>query len=182
MEIRYKIEFLSDWHIGSGLDAGADADNIVLKDENNLPYIPGKTLKGLLKDALNEMANVGKVKKELIDKIFGGVTENGSTIAGKAFFKDAVLPENEQKEIIENNLSDLLYRNIASTKINKKGVAEKNSLRTIQVTIPAVMYSNIILKEDITGAEELFEKAFKWLRYIGVNRNRGLGKCIISKI
>jgi CRISPR/Cas system CSM-associated protein Csm3 (group 7 of RAMP superfamily) len=182
MKIVYKIEFLSDWHIGSGLDAGADADNIVLKDENNLPYIPGKTLKGLLKDALNEMANVGKVEKEQIDEIFGSVTENNYTIAGKVFFKDAILSENEQKEIIENNLSDLLYRNIASTKINKKGVAEKNSLRTIQVTIPVVLYSSIILKENIPGTEELFEKAFKWLRYIGVNRNRGLGRCSVSKI
>jgi len=182
MEIKYKIEFLSDWHIGSGLDAGADADNIVLKDANNLPYIPGKTLKGLLKDALNEIASVGKVKKDMIDSLFGGTGKDKSTFSGKAFFNDAVLPEDEQKEISQNNLSEFLYRNIASTSINERGVAKKNSLRTMQVTLPAVLHSSIILKESVPDAEQLFEQAFKWLRYAGVNRNRGLGRCKVSII
>jgi len=182
MEIKFKIEFLSDWHIGSGLDAGADADSIVLKDKDNLPYIPGKTLKGLLKDALTEMESVGKADKVMIDKIFGGVNNDDSTFAGKAFFEDAILTEKEQKEIKDHNLSEFLYRNIASTAINEKGVAVNNSLRTMQVTIPAILEGKIILKEEIEGAEELFEKAFKWLRYMGVNRNRGLGRCKISKI
>ena len=50
-ELTYKIEMLSDWHIGfQGLDSATDADAFVLKDEKQLPYIPGKTIKGLLRD------------------------------------------------------------------------------------------------------------------------------------
>lgn len=46
-DLNIKIEFFSPWHCGSGLSAGADADSLVIKDTNGLPYIPGKTIKGL---------------------------------------------------------------------------------------------------------------------------------------
>jgi CRISPR/Cas system CSM-associated protein Csm3 (group 7 of RAMP superfamily) len=164
------------------LDAGADADSIVLKDGDNLPYIPGKTLKGLFKDALMEIADVGRIDRSIIEQIFGGVNKDNSSFAGKAFFNNAVLPVQEQEEIKSNKLSEYLYRNIASTAINDRGVAVKGSLRTIQVTIPVVMEGSVVLKEQIDGAEQAFEQAFKWLRYIGVSRNRGLGRCKISKL
>lgn len=45
MDIKYKIEFFSNWHCGSGLAAGADVDALVVKDCNGLPYVPGKTIK-----------------------------------------------------------------------------------------------------------------------------------------
>ena len=47
----YKIEFQSYWHIGSGLSTGTANDASLLKDRNNFPFIPGKTLKGLIRDA-----------------------------------------------------------------------------------------------------------------------------------
>lgn len=57
----YKIEFLSDWHVGSGLSGGPSSDNIALKDESEFPFIPGKTIKGLLKDSLAEIMNIQDV-------------------------------------------------------------------------------------------------------------------------
>ena len=45
--IDYTICFFSPWHCGSGTSAGADVDELVVKDKNGMPYIPGKTLKGL---------------------------------------------------------------------------------------------------------------------------------------
>ena len=49
--IRYTIEFYSDWHCGSGLASGAEADAVVIKDRDGLPYVPGKTIKGLVREA-----------------------------------------------------------------------------------------------------------------------------------
>ncbi|MBK8390620.1 MAG: hypothetical protein IPL23_15620 [Saprospiraceae bacterium] len=46
MELKYKIEILSEWHIGSGLGAGAETDAEILKDYQGLPYIPERPLKG----------------------------------------------------------------------------------------------------------------------------------------
>lgn len=180
MKINYKIELLSEWHIGSGLDAGPVADAIVLKDEDNLPYIPGKTIKGLLRDSLQEMAEVGRIKQDIINKIFGWQEKDakGSVIRsynGNAFFSDAELPEMQRKEIIANNLAKYLYRTISSTKINDKGTAEEKSLRTIEVCVPLTLEGYI--ETEIENADSIFQQAFKWTRYLGMKRNRGLGRC-----
>jgi CRISPR/Cas system CMR subunit Cmr4 (Cas7 group RAMP superfamily) len=65
--LKYKIEFLSDWHCGSGLSSGSDLDSLCIKDELNLPFVPGKTLKGLL----HEAAEVISIDSSLIKAIFG---------------------------------------------------------------------------------------------------------------
>ena len=57
MDIKYKVIFFTDWHCGSGLAAGADVDALVIKDSDGLPYIPGKTMKGLLREAAEEIVS-----------------------------------------------------------------------------------------------------------------------------
>lgn len=42
MDIKYSIQFHTDWHCGSGLAAGADVDALVVKDKDGLPFVPGK--------------------------------------------------------------------------------------------------------------------------------------------
>lgn len=173
MELTYEIQFLSDWHCGSGLSGGAESDATVLKDNNNLPYIPGKTIKGLLKEALEDMAEVNQCTKEDLNAIFGLAAHEFDN--KKAFFSNATLSEKEKKDITPD-LSDFLYRNIASTQIDSKGVAKATSLRVLEVCIP------IKLEGKITGISspdqlDLLTKALKWVRHLGVNRNRGLGRC-----
>ena len=183
MELKYKIEMLSDWHIGSGLDSATDADALVLKNDIGQPYIPGKTIKGLIKDAVNDMIEVGKAKEEQLISIFGKLIkdidpkEKDKQISqkGNAFFSNAVLLGLESDEIYNNDLSEFLYRNIASTAIGKNGVAQDKSLRVTQVTVP------LILKGDIDNLKEeeynLLKDAIRLVRHLGVNRNRGLGRC-----
>ena len=38
--VKYKIEFFSCWHCGSGLSAGADVDALVIKDKNGKDLYP----------------------------------------------------------------------------------------------------------------------------------------------
>jgi CRISPR/Cas system CSM-associated protein Csm3 (group 7 of RAMP superfamily) len=155
-KIEYTITFLSDWHAGSGLSSGAEADAVVIKDAKNLPYLPGKTIKGLVKDALLDLGN------------------NSDVIDSKLFFSNAIVEKHTEKEITEE-MSHHLYRNLASTTIDENGIAKSGSLRTMEVCIP------IELEGYIDGVEgddvKYFEKAFKYIRNLGVNRNRGLGRC-----
>jgi CRISPR/Cas system CSM-associated protein Csm3 (group 7 of RAMP superfamily) len=172
-ELSYKITFLSDWHCGSGLSGGAEADATVIKDDRNLPYIAGKTIKGLLKEALEDMAEVNQCTEDDIKAIFG--IEAYDKNDKKAFFSNATLSDAEQKDLTPA-LSDFLYRNIASTQIEKNGTAKSNSLRVMEVCIP------ITLEGEITGISSeqqtaLLKMALKWVRHLGVNRNRGLGRC-----
>ena len=182
MELAYKIIFLSDWHCGSGLSGGAEADVTVIKDDLNLPYIAGKTIKGLLKEALMDMLEVKQYTEDDIKAIFG--IEAYDDNEQKAFFSNATLSTDEQEEIVQGKLSDFLYRNIASTQIGQNGTAKDNSLRVMEVCIPITLEGTI---SGINSEEQskLLKKALKWVRHLGVNRNRGLGRCkfeIISKL
>lgn len=187
--ISYNIEFLSDWHVGSGLSAGAQSDAQVLKDEKMLPYIPGKTIKGLLKDALMEMPEKF-VNRELINQLLGYEVKdnNGKVIetrSGILRFSNAELPETERKEIIPE-LAGHLYSFQTSTTITEKGVAKPKSLRTMEVCLPVILEGSIqcfdegSMRDLKSEEKDLLEKAFKWLRRLGVNRNRGLGKCCFT--
>lgn len=186
MAIKYKIHILSDWHVGSGLSAGAESDAEVLKDENNLPYIPGKTIKGLLKDALNEMPEEFATP-ESVNGLFGWEEKDKEekvirTHAGRLFFSNATLPGEEQEEIVPQ-LTDFLYRNITSTTINENGVAQPNTLRVMEVCMPLVLEGEILFEEELKEEERgLIVKALKWVRRLGVNRNRGLGRCQFVEI
>jgi CRISPR/Cas system CSM-associated protein Csm3 (group 7 of RAMP superfamily) len=183
MTLHYKIVLLSEWHTGSGLDAGPNADLTVLKDENGLPFIPGRTIKGLLRDSLQEIASVSNtVSAQDIEELFGiGDDDARGGKLGKFFFSNAELKNEEKEEIISNELTPYLYRRFSSTRINKNGVAEDKSLRTIEVTIPVTLYGKIVIP-DIERFKQLIELAFKWTRYLGLKRNRGLGRCKFSLI
>lgn len=176
--IKYKITFLSDWHAGSGLSSGANADAVVIKDKYNLPYLPGKTVKGLLKDVFNDFSDLDSnfISIDFVDHYFGSFNEEENcSNKGVLFFSNAELHKKEKNEISEE-MSHFLYRNISSTKIESNGVTAPGSLHAIEVTIPVTLHGyidGVIRDKDIV----LFEKAFNYLRHIGANRNRGLGRC-----
>lgn len=182
IEITYKIKLYSDWHCGSGLGAGAETDNEVIKDRNSLPYIPGKTIKGLLRDAFQEIMEVQnqKIQECHYNSIFGYEIKNEDskiirTESGNAFFSNAELKKEEKREIISNNLQAYLYRNITSTAINERGIADAQSLRVIEVCIPIELEGFIQLKNE--SEIDTIKLAFQWVRHLGTNRNRGLGRC-----
>lgn len=181
MRIKYQIEILSDWHCGSGLDSGTDADALVLKDGNGQPYIPGKTIKGLLKDSCIDICEIRTDWNiDLINKFFGFYDEENVTFSGNAFFSNAELSKAESLEVATNKLSSYLYRNISSTAIEPDGIAKQKSLRVTEVCIPLQLEGYI---DDVeAGNKQCLIDAFKWTRYLGVGRNRGLGRCIFKLI
>ncbi|MFA5466108.1 MAG: RAMP superfamily CRISPR-associated protein [Candidatus Cloacimonadales bacterium] len=183
----YQVKFLSDWHCGSGLTSGSDVDALVIKDQNNLPIIPGKTIKGLLREAAETIVKLQDNKDEwnsFITEVFGKRSESGKSkksIASNCYFSNVVLSGNLQEKLIEEKASLIpnLYRKIASTKIDKDGIAEEKSLRKIEVTIPLILYGKISnTKEEYIP---LILQCAKYVKRLGTARNRGFGACIISE-
>ena len=174
--ITYQIEFFSYWHAGSGLAGSTYADSVVNKNESNLPLIPGKTIKGLLREAAETLNKLDKkmVSDEFIVDIFGDRTQEG-----KAFFGNVGLSKVLSDRIIQSDLSQDLYNVISSTKIDANGQAQDGSLRQLEVTIPITMYGQI---EHFSGEgyEPQLENCFKWVKQLGQSRNRGLGRCKFS--
>lgn len=189
--LKYKVEFFSDWHCGSGLGAGAELDASVLKDKNKLPYIPGKTMKGLIREAVEDVlffkGNLDE-NSDLLIQMFGN-SEDMDNRANKdkaamqkacSFFTNATLDRKEASAIISGELKDYLYRSISSTAIDENGIAREHSLRKIEVTVPCTLYGEIL---DIP--ESLYDivvSSLGMIKRLGMNRNRGLGRCKISII
>ena len=71
--MKYEITFYTNWHCGSGLSSGADCDSLVVKDKNGLPFVPGKTIKGLLREAATEVVKFKQINNgnDKLIKIFG---------------------------------------------------------------------------------------------------------------
>ena len=176
-ELYYKIEMFSDWHTGSGLASGSDVDLLVIKDRHNSPYIPGKTLKGLLKDAAEDLVQYDVLNRKTITEIFGrDAKDDAPSVMGKAFFSNAELTHNVKKKL-QNNTS-LLYRKISSTAIENNGQAKEHSLRSIEVTVPLILFAKI---ENISAEYvDVLDKCMKMVKRLGSWRNRGYGRCEFS--
>ena len=184
MNIKYTITFHTYWHCGSGLSASADVDALPIRDSKGLPYVPGKTIKGLVREAIEDLCtfnnNISTEKEALIKEAFGYSNDDPNLAKrGKAFFSNAELPKDESTEIIRCNAQKYLFQTLSNTAIDREtGIADSHTLRKIDVTIPCQL-SGIItgipekLKTDI-------ENALLYIKRIGSGRNRGLGRCSIS--
>ena len=58
MSIEYHVVFEEPWRIGSGEAAGSSLDSTVRKDPDGLPFVPGTTLRGIVGEALRELAHL----------------------------------------------------------------------------------------------------------------------------
>ena len=177
-DIIYTIAFFSNWHCGSGLAAGADVDALVVKDKNSLPFVPGKTMKGLVREAVDNLLFFkGENKRDVINEAFGYFDDAEETSKGCMFFTNAELNASEQNTIISDDLQKHLYNSVSSTAIKSNGIAKDHSLRKLEVVVPCILEGKIknVPKELVN---EMLE-ALRFIKRLGVNRNRGLGRCII---
>ena len=169
MVIKYEIKFLDFWHMGSGISGGSKLDNFVLKDKNKIPFISGKTIKGLVREAAEILGD-----ENFIKECFGFE----ETIQAKTYFSNATVKDKES--IISHNLAPYLYKKLSFTSINQDGVADDNSLREIEVVVPLTLEGEILNVPDIYTENMI--KALKMVKRMGLNRNRGLGRCQIKVI
>ncbi len=175
MELHYQLKFFSQWRSDAGASFGAATDNAVVRDVCGLPYFPGKTLKGLFRESVEDYINFMDAKHfDEVKVIFGGEAKEG-----KCHFTDATFSEKEASAILSHKLQKYLYHNITTTAIDEKGIARKNSLRTIEAVVPCTLYGtiyNIPNKESF----DLLKNSMGFIKYIGMHRNRGFGRCQVS--
>lgn len=184
-----RITLRSDLCVGSGYSYAGIIDSDICYNENGIPYIPGRRIKGCLKEA-GEMIGLPQ-----LDQLFGeaGYGRNQGILVGNAYpegygeqnreltqLKSCKSPYAEyltQQKVLEQ------YTRIkAQTEIEREGkTASRNSLRYIRVVNqytegscgpkPMCFLADVEFDCD----REPMEKAVKALRHIGMERNRGLG-------
>ena len=190
-ELNYTIQFFSRWHCGSGLTAGADLDALVVRDEHRFPYVPGKTIKGLLRESAESLLemNAEGVSREIIDECFGipDQSQQGQSLPGLCYFSDAVVSQAMRNYIAgdkKNGPAKLkkLFSSATSTAIDySSGAAKDNSLRRIEVANPVPLKGTISIPE---GGEYsvFFKMCLKMVKRLGTGRNRGLGRCLFEPV
>lgn len=194
-----KITLHSDLCAGSGQGLGNRVDTDICTDSYGIPYVPGRRIKGCLREAAKELQELGlpSVTKESLDELFGGRYGN----EGKLRIGDATLPsiseihgyieqtrrsgsDLEKKAVHPNSISQMYSYRRGQTSL-KDGVKVDGTLRFTNVLKHYDPLDNNLEKEleffaEVEGDEsgrfgELINACCKAVRHMGMNRNRGLG-------
>ena len=186
--IEYQIEFHHYWHAGSGLASSTYADLLVNKTRDGLPYLPGRTIKGLLREAAEVIHELDEdlVGSAFIRDVFGQhpgeeSAEGPAPAPAVCFFTNATLPERVSNHLRQDDKRHL-YQVLAATRIDAKGLAAHGTLRQLEVTVPLTLFATIEYFPEKAGYEQQLQYCFQWIKRIGLNRSRGLGRCKFSLV
>jgi CRISPR/Cas system CMR subunit Cmr4 (Cas7 group RAMP superfamily) len=185
--MKYKITFNSDWHVGNGLSDGSIADAILVRDANGLPVLPGRAVKGALREAA---VRLGKCRKDLAacEQAFFGSRSQGEGFNQSGCLKvsSAGLPASFSK--LSNFVGDMTILR-AHTRLNDEGTAEAGSLRTLECGIPGLTFKGHIelveLPQQLEAAGEVWVQQYlaalaAGVKSLGAHRTRGYGRCKMS--
>jgi hypothetical protein len=197
------FDLLSYWHIGSGRGAAALADAVVVRDDAGLPFLPGRTVKGLVRDAMELAAAAEILPPERVLQWFGSSIpgdeqEDGdfrekkiegsrySTEPGVLWFGSATLPDSWRQWAQQASASKVnpivseLFTFVASTAITQEGVADEQTLRVREVTVPITLSAQICGPADPSQWIQDITASLPLLRCLGSRRQRGFGRVRVS--
>lgn len=180
---RVKLTFtiVSYWHAGSGAGEGARLDAITAEKAYGLPYLPGKTVKGLLREAVLMVEECGKLPAKTTEALFGTATTRYDSTAGQLEITDATLPDDFQNWArLNQEKGPFLFHTVSSTCINNEGTAETDTLRCIEVSIPMSLMSFVESEVEPPYWIDTLKLAAPFVRHIGTHRHRGLGRTVLT--
>ena len=88
--------------------------------------------------------------------------------------------KDERQAIIDNNAQKFMYQKRSRTAIDVNGIAKEHSLRSVQTVVPCILYASVMnVPDDLC---DILAKSLGLVKRMGVNRNRGLGRCQLSVV
>ena len=198
--MQIKIEIHEAWHAGTGKGEGPAADALIVKNPDGLPYFPGRSLKGILREASELAEKAGKLPAGRSETLFGSSSSSDSpngtrrfeTKQGLLILSSAELGETKEKRLkwqkwARGNPAVLNWVgfNIASTAIDEDGVVKDKSLRLQEFAAPMTLYAQVradevlVKSDDGSWAKDLKE-VLPLVRALGMKRNRGFGRCTLT--
>ncbi|MBK1646711.1 hypothetical protein CKO25_19120 [Thiocapsa imhoffii] len=192
------VEIQSFWHPGTGRGSGFYLDAMTHAGSDGLPRLPGRTLKGLLRDALwrAEQWQWPQVPQGATWTLFGSRDQHGDgetsdvnlSEPGALRVGDACLPTEVADYLSRTTdgraLIQGLYREHFSTAIEPgTGVAKARSLRGIQVIVPLTLEARISEVPGLqakAGWRETLKAVLPLITAVGAHRTRGFGRARLS--
>lgn len=186
MSQTYNIEFrfLSPWHMGSGFGEGAYLDAVPVKNAARLPYIPGRSVKGLFREAAQLAEELGHLAAGTVRALFGSRDTELSryeTSGGLLTFSNATLGFAMDAWAAENSEAvRQLFMPLAATSIDPNGLAKDRSLRRIEVALPVTLSAEVTVADTSVGVLQVLQTAAGLIRQAGAHRHRGLGRVAVT--
>ncbi len=192
-EIKIRLTLKSAATFGSGDGVAGLVDREIEQDANGFPYLRGKTLKGLLVEAaenvLYALEKQGQTGWEEHKNSLFGQPGRGWGERGKCHFGDAQLPQSLRRHLLQARQSndeqfskervlDSLTAIRQQTAVNPNGAPDHASLRAMRVLLPGITLESDLSFDDMLSDKEmmLLATAVLDLRCAGVGRNRGRGR------
>ncbi|OZB62256.1 MAG: hypothetical protein B7X31_10060 [Thiomonas sp. 13-66-29] len=191
--VTLRIELLGYWHPGAGRGGGAVVDARAHRDSMGLPVLPGRHLKGLLRDALeraetwNWPGHAG-----LAVSLFGHRTERlppgQMPESGCLRVSDARLPDPVADWLASTDEGRArlpgLFRSLHATAVDEVGcTARDGSLRGIEVVVPFTLEASIARTGQrlppVDWADRLRD-VLPLVNAVGAHRTRGLGRAVLT--
>jgi len=191
MKYKLEIQLLSDSLIGSAIGYGAVIDKDSVFDETGLPIIPGKRVKGILREQaelLNKFIPIvvqpyNNNETNSIDLLFGkaGITDKSTEYLSVSNFMLTEYHENKasllqlinDKKIYRSEVIKHFTTLRMMTRIDKDGIAADTSLRTFRVLKKGLVFTGDLWFDS--AHHKYFKDIIALTRRIGSMRNRGLG-------
>ncbi|MGS2743865.1 RAMP superfamily CRISPR-associated protein [Halomonas sp. LS-001] len=201
------VELHHYWHAGSGSSSGTHLDALCERDNQGLPFIAGRHLKGLLRHALQRAEQWQWLDDLPLPEgpqpsweamLFGTrsqAVQRFQTLPGLLMIDDARLPAPERAWLHDNPLAKShLFEEIYSTAINENGTAVAKSLRGMEAALPMMLTASVSV--ELTALESahrqqqqaamatdlstLLGRVLPLIDSVGGNRTRGLGEAVLS--
>jgi CRISPR/Cas system CSM-associated protein Csm3 (group 7 of RAMP superfamily) len=204
IDVRYRLQCTSAWHCGTGLRLGL-IHRSVTRDAQGFLYVPGSTLKGVLRDHATHLArlldlearyphnleqDIGEfaVRGDIISLIFGSRFRPGTL-----FFDDARLCKDD-RDFFQSDQDEELHKRFMANQTETRtqvslsrrtGTAQRSFLFTTEYGVPHVHFDGRIygtlsgvptIEGTTTYALVLLLAALRSLEQLGGNKSAGAGR------
>lgn len=180
---KIEIELLSDTCVSDGGIYNSAVDMDICYDDYGFPYIPGKRIKGCLRECALELSDWEE--KIDIKNLFGEKGDDrGNVVIKNAYIRDResmikVIEELADTPLVhpQNVLDCYSYVRTQTALDFDTGVADNQSLRTIRVANKGLIFeAEVLFLSENMAMEKDLEKCLAVFRHIGISRTRGLGE------
>ncbi|NYZ13556.1 hypothetical protein HL658_13440 [Azospirillum sp. RWY-5-1] len=202
------FDIRSWWHVGTGMGLSAQIDASVSRDALGLPVLHGKAVQGLVREALQQAAEFGRIPPDAPLWFCGsppprpgkGPDDDGSfrrqrfnTRIGHAVFDNATPPDAWRAVAAAGGGADRvagLFQALHATAIDDQGQAKDKTLRAVEVTAPLTLRARVAVAEPPPWLDEpawagmdwpaVLARALPLIRGLGGHRSRGLGRVRVT--
>ena len=185
--IKIKIELKTDLCASNGMSAGNSLDNDLCFDSYGLPVIPGRRLKGILRQGAQFLQENRMLSAEDVTAIFGsnlgaegGIAIGNAELENAQGIKAAIQKQKNDPGFSPTSIIRLFtYTKGQTAMVN--GVADEQTLRYTRVLsmFDPVNNAPLVFYAPVETADPCFAEKLglccQSVRHIGLMRNRGLG-------